>query len=232
MNILVKLELDVKAQFAKNPYDENMYVVLRTLTEKILVVKNLVTDREDVDQVAHDYAINLWLRLCNGVVINNWTKYIMLNVSSTLYNYYKAHNRTQIETTILDPVAKDSFITKMYGSSNRNEYIRKFELEDYLQTLFEEIKVDVLRFSRTTNIVFNRKLYLSVIANFFNEKAVIGLSEDYASYVDFICKLVRKSIYEKSMETLNNHEYSTLQAIIDADAAVENYSHANKGGFE
>lgn len=214
MNILIKLELKVKEQFAINPYDENMYTVLKALTEKILVVKRLVNNRADVEKVAHDYASGLWLRVCSGVVIDHWTKYIMLNLATTLDKYYKSNNRSKVDVIIADPVDRDHFMTAMYGSSNRNEYVRRFELEEFLTTLYQEIATMVLRYSRTSNVVFNRKLYLSVLTNMFTDRGLIGLSDEQRIYVEFIVKLVRNAIYHHSLEMINNHEFKSLSTIL------------------
>lgn len=214
MNILFELEDKVKEQFLDNPLDENMYSVIKDLTEKILVVKKLVSNREDVDQVSHDYAVNLWIRICEGYVVEHWTKYIMLNLSSTLHAYYKSNNKSQIQITISDPVDKEMFVETLYGSSFSNDYVRKFEMDDYLTTLYIEIKNDVLKYSRTTNIVLNRKLYLSVLANLFKEKSLVSLSDDQSDYVSFICKLVRQSIYVKSVDIINNKEFMPLAQIV------------------
>lgn len=221
MNILIKLELEVKKQYQENPYDENMYLTIKKLAEKILVVKKLISNKEDVDQVSHDYAIKLWLRVCDGFVVDHWTKYIMLNLSNTLYEYYRYHNKPSIDIQIIDPVDREEFVTTMFGSSDRNMYVRKFEIEDYLSTLYIYIKDLVLKYSRTSNIVYNRKLFISVISNLFQEKSLVGVNDD-REYVNFICKLVKHSVYYQSIETMNNKEYKSLSTLIKIDKRSSN----------
>lgn len=218
VNILFQLEDRVKQQYATDYLDEQMYVVLRDLTEKIIMVRGLISVRSDAAQVAHDYALALWVRVCGGVVIGHWTKYIILNLSTPLHNYYKSNGKRPIDLLIEDPVDESSFIESMYGAANTNEYIRTFEVEDYLDTLYLSVRDTVLKYSRTTNIVMNRRLYLAVLANLLQEKSLAGLSPDHADYVEFLTKLVRLTVYNNSLDTISNPTYQSLAKILRVDA--------------
>jgi hypothetical protein len=217
LNILIRLEQDVKNQYAKDPYSEEMFFAIKALAEKILVVKRLVNTREAVNMIAHDYAARLWVRICDGVEIRHWTKYIMLNITALVQAHIKESKHSPIAIVISDPIDEEAFITTMYGSSNYNEYIRTFELKDYLVSLYENIKTIVLKYSNKTDIVFNRYLYLSVLANLLSERSLIGLSDEYEPYVNLIVKLVRRELYNSSLGDLNNRGFDSISKILKLD---------------
>lgn len=225
MNILAKLELDVKKQFELDPFDENMYLTIKRLTEKILVVRRLIEKREDVEVVAHEYATVLWTRICHGVVIDHWIGYILLNILTPLHDYYDIKETDKDDLVLTDPVDRESFTTTMYGPSDTREYVRTFEVEDYLSSLYLDIRDDVLKFSRYTDININRLLYLSVLSNLVSEKSVIGLPDEYAEYVEFLTKLIRRSTYQKALESVGNPMFQSISEVLSSEDAY-NYVHS------
>lgn len=218
MNILFKLEDDVRKQFEKDPCSEEMFFAIKALAEKILVVKKMLNTREAVEMIAHDYATRLWLRVCDGTVINHWTKYIMLNLTSPVFNYGKESRQNSIVATVTDPIDAETFINAMYGSSNYNEYIRAFELKDYLLTMYIDIKDSVLKYSNCADVVFNKYLYLSVLNNLFTERALIGLSDEHDAYVKMIVRLIKKDLYTQSIEDLNSVGFNSIAKILQLES--------------
>ena len=115
---IIKLESDVKLQFENDRSDANMYTTIKRLTEGILVTKRLTTNSSETDEISHEVATDLYIKINkedNPLIVYAWTKYIMRSIKGYIREYLK-YNKYKEDIVIRDPIDRREFMRSSYGS--------------------------------------------------------------------------------------------------------------------
>ncbi|AMM44937.1 hypothetical protein SP15_139 [Bacillus phage SP-15] len=146
-----ELEAKVKAIYNKDPDnpDPDLYLAIRNLAEKILVVKHIAGNREEVESISHNLAADLYMSIASGKLrVSSWTKYVWLRLYKYRELYLKEKGKQFFKAK--DWAQVDTLKNLHSGSKHYFNSMADIEYEDLIDRIPQVFKEKYEEFSRYT----------------------------------------------------------------------------------
>lgn len=203
MHNIIEIEKKLKEQYAKDKSDPLLYVLLKELTEGILVTKKLFDNSTDIDYVSHEVATDIYLKLNDknkNFEIYAWTRYIMRSIKGYI-NYYLYYNRNKQQLLIEDPVDYRKFVKDNYPELFPVKYNELRDIINDIPEIILEFYNKNIRYYKDSELYKNTliSLYLSI----YYDKLYVYKNTDK----DLLLFLYRMLIKTLSSIILSNEDH-------------------------
>lgn len=200
-NILA-LERKVKELFENDKSNPELYLAIKDLAEAILVVKGMAYNYIEADEISHNLASDLFMKLQEGFVVWKWTKYIWMRLYNYRSSYINETRSTELYVEDLVDLDKMKHIVFPQAEATFNGY-NFYELESVVKSLPVRIKEIYDKYVRYklesdeyTKIWMSIMLTVNYNKGFLNIDRIIlfELDELYENYVRFMINLISKRL--------------------------------------
>ncbi|WJZ23558.1 hypothetical protein LIS04_130 [Listeria phage LIS04] len=196
MSNIRELESVVKQIYGEDRTNPDLYLALRNLAEKLLVVKKLATTRDEVQAISHHLASDLYMDILAGKEVQSWTKYVYLRLFKYREYYIKDKGKqffTAKNTSQVDEIKNLHSGSKYYFNDMAN--VEYEDLISQLPKVFMEKYVELVRYTKNHPDYDN--LLLSVIITVTRDQVFLyKVPEHYSSYVRLMARAIQKECYE------------------------------------
>lgn len=207
------LEKRVKEIYAKDPTDPELYIAIRELAERLLVVKKIALNRDEAQEISHNLATDLYLAVSNGFQIVCWTKYVW----KKLYKYREKYlNENKKQVLHIPEISKqEEFKAIHHGSRNYFREIEFFEVEDLINSMpayIKEVFKHYCRYDESTPEYTN--LFLSVLATVAagdGQVVIINLPAHLENYIRLLSRIIIRECYsyvKKYIDTTGSYRFT------------------------
>lgn len=191
-----ELEAVVKKIYKNDQSDPDLYMAIRNLAEKILVVKHIAGNREEVESISHHLAADLYMDIQSGKTqVVSWTKYVWLR----LYKYRELYLKEKGKQffTIKDTTKLDALRDLHSGSKHNFSEMANIEYEDLIDRIPQIFKEKYEEFSRYTPQHANYEdiLVSTTMTIVRDEVTLFNVPEHYSGYVRFMSRVILQECY-------------------------------------
>lgn len=195
---IYELEAVVKDLYFKDPDnpDPDLYMAIRNLAEKLLVVKQIATTREEIQLISHHLASDLYMDILSGKTrVRSWTKYVWLRLYKYRELYVKDKGKQFFRAK--DTSQVDAIRDLHQGSRESTSLASTVEYEDLIERLPEVFREKYQEFNRyTPSHQYYEGLLISVIITIVRDELTLyKIPKHLSGYVRMMSRVMLKESY-------------------------------------
>ena len=216
MNVASVVISDIEKKLTEicetDPSSEELYENLRILAAKLLISRRIASNASEVDEMSHDLAALVYLKVRNGKEIKFWAAYMGRALQSELSRYLRVSTKQIFE--VGDKLNKKEFIERYYNQAlvfnQQQDTIEATEVLKTLSNILDDVFSTTCRYTKDHPNYINLKI--SVYLSLAHKKIVyFNIRDDYEKqYVDVLVKLTKRQIFVELGKILHNSDYIDL----------------------
>lgn len=205
---VVELDDIVKEQARIDKSSPEMYSAIKELAEGVLVIRGLIRNDKELDEISHEAATDLYIKINDEedpLEIVQWSGYLFRCMEGYVRQYLH-FNRRREELVINDPVVEREFVLGLYSSlypSTTTEELRDVAIS--IPGMIDEFYDNYTRYSTFTREYYDTKI--SIKLSIYHESIVVYGSSD-PRLVKLLYPMIMKCISSKLLNYYRDIDFN------------------------
>lgn len=199
---IIELESEVKRIYAEDKSSPEMYTAIKALAEALLVVKSIAFNYREADEMSHNLASDLYLKLNNSnFEIRAWTKYIWKLCYSYRNRYIREVQRVELEVKDITDLyeIKDIAFPQLEATLDGYNQSELESLVSYIPKKILEIFDSVVHYKKGSQLYVNIKISVMNTIRYngdldSSEILLYKLDKSYENYIKFLINVLKKKL--------------------------------------